>query len=139
MSTQKFIKEDNEIINSLKGLRVLIAEDNKVNMLIARKFLSKWGVELTEAINGKDAIEKFNVNSFDILLLDLEMPEADGYTALREIRAIQNDIPAIAFTASAFDNIENILKEIGFNDYILKPFSPSLLNAKLHAYCTVKI
>jgi signal transduction histidine kinase/CheY-like chemotaxis protein len=121
-------------IQTLKGMRILIAEDNKINMLIARKFLKKWEVDLVEAVNGREAITYCLINDFDLLLLDLEMPEADGYTALMEIRKIKPAIPAIAFTAAAFENIETILIEKGFNDYILKPFSPEDLNKKLFAF-----
>jgi signal transduction histidine kinase/CheY-like chemotaxis protein len=124
----------NESVQSLSGLNVLIAEDNKINMLIARKFLIKWGVILTEAINGKEAIAFCKKNTYDIILLDLEMPEADGYTALQEIRKIHPTTPAIAFTAATFENIEAILTQKGFTDYILKPFVPHELNAKLYKY-----
>jgi signal transduction histidine kinase/CheY-like chemotaxis protein len=120
-------------IQSLHGLKVLLAEDNNINMLIARKFLLKWGVTVSEAKNGKEAIEISKTQQFDLLLLDLEMPEADGYTALAEIRKQHKDIYAIAFTAALFDNFENTIKQKGFNDYILKPFVPEDLNAKLFA------
>jgi signal transduction histidine kinase len=130
-----FIAEVNnnnvEYFKDLKDLKILIAEDNKINMLIARKFLRKWGVILTEAVNGKEAITLCENNSYDLILLDLEMPEADGYTALKEIRKIHPAIPAIAFTASAFENIEQVLLHKGFTDYVLKPFSPYDLNGKL--------
>ncbi len=121
-----------EELRSLKGMRILIAEDNKVNMLIARKFLTKWGVQITEASNGIEAINLFKENNCDLLLLDLEMPEADGYTALQEIRKLNTTIPAIAFTASAFENIETVLLAKGFSDYVLKPFLPEELNTKLY-------
>jgi signal transduction histidine kinase/ActR/RegA family two-component response regulator len=120
-----------EDYKDLTGMKVLIAEDNKINMLIARKFLRKWGVVLTEATNGKEAIFFCENNIYDLVLLDLEMPEADGYTALKQIRKIYPTIPAIAFTASAFENIEHVLLQKGFNEYILKPFSPHDLNAAL--------
>jgi signal transduction histidine kinase/CheY-like chemotaxis protein len=123
-----------ECIKPLAGLKVLIAEDNKINMLIARKFLTKWGVQLTEAINGQEAIARCKKNNYNIILLDLEMPETDGYTALQEIRKIHPAIPAMAFTAATFENIEQVLLQKGFNDYILKPFVPHELNAKLFKY-----
>ncbi len=128
------IETSNENVKSLSGLNILIAEDNKVNMLIARKFLLKWDARLTEAVNGKEAIDLCQKNAYDLILLDLEMPEADGYTALREIRKTHPATPAIAFTAATFENIEQILLQKGFNDYILKPFVPHELNAKLHKY-----
>ncbi len=117
---------------NLKGMNILIAEDNKINMLIARKFLKKWEVNLTEAANGREAIELCKSNRFDLILLDLEMPETDGYTALAEIRKQYPLIPAIAFTAAIFEDIENKLLQKGFNDYVLKPFAPHDLNAKLY-------
>jgi signal transduction histidine kinase/CheY-like chemotaxis protein len=118
-------------IKSLKGMKILIAEDNKINMLIARKFLLKWEVSLTEASNGKEAIELCTNTRFDLLLLDLEMPEADGYTVLAEIRKLYPTIPAMAFTAAVFENIQTSLLQKGFDDFILKPFAPQELNAKL--------
>jgi signal transduction histidine kinase/ActR/RegA family two-component response regulator len=132
--TEKLLKpgEENEAaMKSLKGMNILIAEDNKINLLIARKFLLKWEVNLSEANNGKEAIELCRHTKFDLLLLDLEMPEADGYTALAEIRKLYPTIPALAFTAAVFENIQTLLLQKGFNDYILKPFSPKELNEKL--------
>jgi signal transduction histidine kinase/CheY-like chemotaxis protein len=131
ITVEEKIEED---IKSLEGLDILIAEDNKINMLIARKFLIKWGAQLTEAVNGIEAIECCKKRSFDVVLLDLEMPEADGYTALEEIRKIHPKLPAFAFTATAFENIEQVLYSKGFNDYILKPFAPNELNLKLAQY-----
>ncbi len=124
-------KEQDIVYKPLDGMRILIAEDNKINMLIAKKFLLKWGVNIVEATDGKQAIELCKQHSFDLILLDLEMPEADGYTALAEIRKSLPFIPAIAFTATVFENIEDALIKKGFNDYILKPFAPQELNAKL--------
>jgi CheY-like chemotaxis protein/nitrogen-specific signal transduction histidine kinase len=108
----------------LKGYKVLIAEDNPVNMIIASKFLDKWGVSYEKARNGLEAVSLFGKNNFDLVLMDLEMPEMDGYGALNAIREINPDIPAIAFTAAVFDNMKESLLESGFNDYIQKPFKP---------------
>jgi signal transduction histidine kinase/ActR/RegA family two-component response regulator len=124
-------KKEEIVYQNLRGMNILIAEDNKINMLIARKFLRTWGVQLTEAVNGKEAIELCKHKKFDLVLLDLEMPEADGYTALAEIRKQHPQIPAIAFTATVFENIQSALLQKGFSDYILKPFSPQDLNTKL--------
>jgi signal transduction histidine kinase/CheY-like chemotaxis protein len=124
--------------SSLRGLRVLLAEDNPVNMMIAKRFLQKWDVVLQEAVNGREAIEYFKQGEYDVLLLDLEMPEADGYTALHEIRKINPAIPAIAFTAAIFENIGETLSSKGFNDFLLKPFKPHELHAKLNQYFSVE-
>ncbi len=125
-------KQTETPFKNLKGMNILIAEDNKINMLIARKFLKKWDVNLTEAINGREAIELCKTNTFDLVLLDLEMPEVDGYTALTEIRKQYPLMPAVAFTAAIFEDIEIKLLQKGFSDYILKPFAPHDLNAKLY-------
>lgn len=111
--------------------RVLIAEDNPINMMIARRFLQKWNLEIFEATDGQKAVELFNNGRYDILLIDLEMPEKDGYTVLEEVRRTHPDIPVIAFTAASFDNMGMLLKERGFTDYVQKPFKPEELHSKI--------
>lgn len=123
----------------LKGVKVLLAEDNPVNMIIASKFLEKWGVNYEKACNGAEAVALFGAGNFDMVLMDLEMPEMDGYEALNEIRKINAGIPAIAFTAAVFENMQESLVKCGFNDYIQKPFKPQDLQAKLVAFTTGEI
>lgn len=122
--------EDN---NDLRGYRVLIAEDNIINMMIAKKMLEDWKAEVVTAENGAKAIEILSVDSmFDIILLDLEMPEVDGYTAIKEIRKTHPEVPAIAFTAALLDNemLQGLIK-MGFVDCALKPFIPQELLSKI--------
>ena len=126
-----YINEAPVDIIKLKGLRVLIAEDNPINMMIASKFLDKWDVNHSKAKNGLEAVSLFGEHEFDVILMDLEMPEMDGYCALNEIRRTNADIPAIAFTASVFENMREKLAACGFNDYIRKPFKPEDLHFKL--------
>ncbi len=118
-------------LHPLDGTRILLAEDNPVNMAIAKRFLQKWGVELTEAVNGKLAVEAFKKGEFDLLLLDLEMPEMDGITALAEIRKLNQVTPAIAFTAAVYDNMRADLITKGFRDVVSKPFRPEDLHTKI--------
>ena len=115
----------------LKGLKVLIAEDNPINMMIASRFLDKWGVSYSKAKNGLEAVSLFRERDFDVILMDLEMPEMDGYGALNEIRKANTDIPVIAFTAAVFDHMKDKLTLSGFNDYIQKPFQPEDLHSRL--------
>lgn len=124
---------------SLNNVKVLIAEDNQVNMLIARKFLQKWNIQPTEALNGVEALEMFHKNNFDILLIDLEMPEKDGYETVAAIREINEHIPVIAFTAAVYDNMHADLVSKGFTDYIQKPFRPEDLHRKLSMYAPAKV
>lgn len=121
---------------SLKGARVLVAEDSQVNMMITRKFLQRWNVEIDEAVNGLEAVQLFKKNEYDVLLIDLDMPIMDGYEALAEIRKINKDIPAIAFTAAVIPQMKEYLASKGFNDFLQKPFHPENLNRKISFYYT---
>ena len=123
---------------SLKGIRILLAEDNPINMMIAKAVLDKWEIKITEAVNGKDALDKYNDEDYDLLLLDLEMPEMDGFELLDHIRKRNTNIPAIAFTAALFENMQAHLINKGFTDYVQKPFRPEDLHAKILQYVDVK-
>ena len=119
----------------LKGLKVLIAEDNPINMMIASRFLDKWGIVYEKACNGIEAVSLFNGGTnFDILLMDLDMPEMDGYGALAAIRKRNPTIPVIAFTAAVFENMKENLINSGFDDFVQKPFRPEELHSKLVAF-----
>jgi signal transduction histidine kinase/CheY-like chemotaxis protein len=115
----------------LKGLRILLAEDNKINMMVAVRFLAKWNARITQAENGVQALEVYQKESFDLLLLDLEMPEMDGYELIKKVRELNAQIPAIAFTAAVYDNMLHDLKQHGFTDYLQKPFRPEDLYRKI--------
>jgi len=119
---------------SLKGARVLVAEDSQMNMMITRKFLQRWEVVVHEAVNGLEAVQLFKENEYDVLLIDLDMPLMDGYEALVEIRKINKNIPAIAFTAAVIPQMREYLASKGFNDYLQKPFHPENLNSKISSY-----
>ncbi len=129
---KRYINEDNiKHLESLEGVRILVAEDNPVNLSIARRFLTKWGVSVAEATNGREAVELFKKSHFDLLLIDLEMPEMDGEAALKEIRKMNATIPVVAFTAAVYDNMQADLLQKGFTDFIHKPFRPEDLHAKI--------
>ena len=112
-------------------LRVLIAEDNAVNMSVAKRFLIKWGIEVHEATNGLEAVEKCRRETFDLVLIDLEMPEMDGITALKEIRKLHPSVPAIAFTAAVYEDMKMDLMKKGFMEVVPKPFRPEDLHNKI--------
>lgn len=116
------------------GLKVLLVEDNLINVKVADKILKQWGVEVEVAMNGLIATEKHKSGSYDLILMDLSMPVMDGYEATTIIRSSNSTIPIIALTAStSYLSLEKAL-QIGINDYITKPFSPKELNVKLSKY-----
>lgn len=121
-------------LHSLRGIKVLVAEDSPINMKIARKFLERWEVNVFEAANGRQAVESFRNNSFDILLLDLDMPVMDGFEALNEIRKFDQEIPIIAFTAAVLPEMKKELSEKGFTDFLQKPFRPEELHRLIACY-----
>lgn len=129
------IEELQEINNKdLQGLKILVAEDNKVNRMVLLTFLKKWNVQFVETFNGAHALAEYRKHSFDLILMDLEMPEMDGYTAIKEIRKEDTSIPVIAFTAALYDNMEVDLKNKGFDNYLHKPFSPNILYNMISKY-----
>ncbi len=123
------------IKHDLNGLRVLVAEDNSMNRLLLKKVFSKWNNEPDFAENGQEAINKFSANVYDVVLMDIHMPEVDGYEAAKAIRQVNDPIkasvPIIAVTASVSNNISEKIQEAGMNDYIYKPFNTKALYNRL--------
>jgi signal transduction histidine kinase/ActR/RegA family two-component response regulator len=121
--------------NSIKGKRILIAEDNMMNILVIRQFLHKWGVVTDVVMNGKEAYSKVSTETFDAVLMDIHMPEMDGIEATRLIRKLSDErkrrIPIIAITAENEMQFRQKVYEVGMNDYIFKPFNPDDLRERL--------
>ncbi|GAB3886386.1 ATP-binding protein [Spirosoma agri] len=119
---------------TLKGLKILLVEDYPVNVKVAMKFLTMWGIEVETAENGLIGYNKCREGQFDLVLMDLQMPVMDGYTAAQEIQKINADLPIIALTASAtFSNRDRAVL-VGMVDYVTKPFNPKDLFAKIAKY-----
>ncbi|MCF8228759.1 MAG: response regulator [Bacteroidales bacterium] len=120
------------------ALRVLIVEDNKINQKIIKVFVSKLGHESVMAENGKIAVELFEKEKFDCILMDIQMPVMDGMEATRIIRSLEEDLeeneytPIIAVTASSpFEDQQEFIKA-GMDEYIPKPVSLQKLKDALH-------
>ncbi|OJV20081.1 MAG: hybrid sensor histidine kinase/response regulator [Dyadobacter sp. 50-39] len=123
---------------NLKGMKLLIVEDNNINVLLMKNFMKQWDVQYDLAENGLVALEKVQANDYNLVLMDLQMPEMDGYEATRRIRRLPDEkyqhLPIIALTASAMLDIKDIAFTVGMNDYISKPFSPAELYSKIASY-----
>ena len=121
--------------DGLSGIRMLIAEDNPVNVLLMKKLLAKWNIVPTIAENGERAVEIIQYGNFDIILMDLQMPVLNGFDAAREIRKLPDNkksgIPIIALTAAALYDIKEQVLSAGMNDYVSKPFKPEELFEKI--------
>lgn len=112
---------------SLSHLRILLVEDNEINQLYAGSILQRWNIAHDLAQNGKQALELMNSHRYDIVLMDIQMPELDGYEATRQYRMAAPDhhrLPIVALTANATPNDLKKCLAAGMNDYLAKPFSP---------------
>jgi len=115
-------------------LRILLAEDNKINQQYAMVVLNKAGHQVSIAQNGHQAVEAVRKADFDLVLMDIQMPEMDGVEAARRIRGLpapKNAVPIFAMTAHAMQGVSEEYLNAGMNDYITKPFQAAMLLAKL--------
>lgn len=137
----KIKKNDiNEV--SLQGKTILLAEDNEINMEIATEFLQMIGLNIIQAWNGLEAVEKFEaskIGSIDVILMDMHMPELDGCEAAKRIRKLKRSdaktIPILAVTANAFPEDISATTLAGMNGHISKPIDFNLLERKIREYC----
>ena len=124
----------------LRGLRILLAEDNEINQQIAVELLQAVGAKVDVANHGREAVEKLfkngNANAYDLILMDLQMPEMDGYQATTKIRSDQRfvQLPIIAMTAHATTEERQRCLDAGMNDHVSKPIDPSLLYETLSRF-----
>ncbi len=117
--------------DKLKGLSILMAEDNKINQIVARNIIEKWNCTLTIVENGYEAVDLLNTKIFDLILMDLDMPVLDGYEATRILREKNETTPIIALTAASFDNMHFHLTKKGFTSVVQKPFKKEILYAEI--------
>jgi CheY-like chemotaxis protein len=116
---------------SLPNTKILLAEDNKINQIVAKRFLEKWKTTVTIVENGKEALNAALANKYDVILMDLDMPIMDGYEAATLIKEQNIQIPIIALTAASFENMHEYLLKKGFVDVVQKPFMPDDFYKKL--------
>ncbi len=141
MSKKSKKKEDASLITKYsleeqkrRTIHILLVEDNPINQRVAFKILEKRNYKVTIANNGLEALKILQTESFDVVLMDVQMPEMDGLTATREIRSKDwpvQKIPIIAMTANAMKGDEEACMKAGMDDYISKPFKPKELYATI--------
>ncbi len=121
---------------SLEGMKVLLVEDNKVNQLVAQQILTAAGALVETAENGVQAVDSIEDSHYDIVLMDIQMPEMDGYQATRQIRYRYSDqeLPVIAMTANALKEDREEALKAGMNDYLSKPIDVKALYRMLASY-----
>jgi CheY-like chemotaxis protein len=115
-----------------RGLRILLVEDNYINQRMALKMLEKFGCSAKTAVNGKEAVSLLESQPFDLVLMDVQMPEMDGFEATRMIRlpsskTLNREVPIIALTAAAIKGDRKKCIDAGMNDYLSKPVNPDEL------------
>jgi len=119
----------------LTGLKVLVAEDNALNILLIKKIAARWNLEIDIAENGLIVMEKLNKQNYDVILMDIQMPEMDGFETTKAIRSLadttKSRIPIIALTANISSEIHEKIIEYGMNEFVNKPFASAELYFKL--------
>lgn len=121
--------------SQVKGLEILLVEDNPLNQLVTKKLLNDWGIKLDIANNGKEAIERLRIRDYNLVFMDLQMPEMDGIEATEYIRNKMAEpikgIPIVALTANAFSGTDDRCLQVGMNDYVSKPIQMKSLYGKI--------
>ncbi|MCX2481202.1 PAS domain S-box protein [Pedobacter sp. MC2016-15] len=124
------------------GKKILVVDDNEINILIAKRILSKWGLEIDAAINGYEAIDKIMTIHYDLVFMDIKMPGLDGFETAGIIRDISGlyykEVPIIALTASTLKNDHYKFKECGMNGHVLKPFNPEEIKQLLSGFLSAE-
>ena len=125
-----------EALEHIRGANVLLVEDNEINQQVAREILEGAGLNVTLANDGQEAVNAVKENNYDAVLMDVQMPVMDGYTATREIRKDDRfkELPIIAMTAHAMTGDEDKSLESGMNGHVTKPIDPDQLFATLQKW-----
>lgn len=124
-------------------MKILLVEDNLMNQKVVMFNLKKLNLEIAPAVTGSEAIELFKNNQFSLVLMDIMLPEMDGYQITQAIREmekqnnIENPVPIIALTANTYDNDKEKCFNAGMNDYLSKPFTSKQLIDMIAKYLPV--
>lgn len=131
------VEKENDLKFDLSGLKLLIVDDNPINIMVATQFFDTWNIEYKEAEGAEEAITLFKEEDFDLILMDIQMPGKDGYETTKTIRALPHKnagLPIIALSASTSHDIKEKVLASKMDDYLCKPFDPVDLYNKLKLY-----
>ena len=136
-------KDDNETSSSslinLKGKKILIVDDNKINIKLATRLLESYNFEIDSALSGKECLEKVKNAKYDLIFLDHMMPELDGVTTMKLLKESGYNIPpVVALTANSYTGLKGKYLEAGFSDYLSKPISFRELNKLINKFFSEK-
>lgn len=124
IQSQDALLDNLQMGKPLQGKRLLLVEDNALNVMVAKSFLQRWGAQIDVATHGEEALEKLDAQKHHLVLMDLHMPVMDGYEATRRLRARGETLPIIALTASLPKDVEHEAFTAGVNAVVVKPFDP---------------
>lgn len=131
--------DEQEKILGIKGKKVLIVDDNYINLMMAKKFIEKWEMTGDTVQSGQDALTAIFNADYDLILMDLQMPEMDGFETTATIRSLDSpgirDIPIIAVSADTYENVRLKVNEVGMDDFLSKPFNPNDLLNLVYKHC----
>lgn len=122
----------------LTGIDILLVEDNLMNVLVAQRYLERWGATIEVALNGQEALKKLDVRRHKLILMDLHMPVMDGYESSIKMRQNGVTLPIVALTANLPDEIEDRVAAAGIDDIVIKPFLPDELYRKVLHHISAK-
>ena len=114
-------KHSNEIKNALRGINVLLVEDNKFNQVVAQAMLEKWSAKTDVSEDGQQALDKLRTKAYDLILMDIKMPGIDGYEATMQIRQFNKEVVIISQTAYGLAGDREKGLRAGCNEYLPKP------------------
>ncbi len=118
--------------------KILLVDDNEINLLVVRKLLQKTKIQLAEAMSGEEALKLMRCNKYDMILLDHMMPGMDGIETLKQAKQLKINVPTLALTANAISGAKEMYLSEGFDDYISKPINGKVLEEKLVKYLPVE-
>jgi CheY-like chemotaxis protein len=130
-------EQGTEALEQIRGANILLVEDNKINQQVAKEILEGAGLKVTLAADGQEGVNAVKESSYDVVLMDIQMPIMDGYAATREIRNLKSEIrnvPIIAMTAHAMAGDEDKSLKAGMNGHVTKPIDPDQLFSTLQKW-----